>query len=695
MCLFNKKEVRFANKPLWLSPQLIIAIVLILASVVLASQSWAGEAVHIDEESSVPVLELTCTDTSQTTSTVTHSSALLMNTHIEAQVYGLVSTVNITQNFKNTTDDWVHGRYVFPLPDGAAVDAMQFKVGDRIIKGVIKEKQEAKAIFEEAKKSGKKAVLLEQQRPNLFTMRLANIPAQATVEAKISYVQKARFDQGQFSLRFPATFTPRYDPAGTVEQGVFASVKQKVKSKLNKPESNTFSFDMKLVAGFDLQALNSEGYAINSRTKKEVTTVQLKNKREPMNRDLVVQWSPQQKGQADVAVFNQKIGDDYYALLMLTPLSTTSKINQAREIVFIVDSSGSMSGESMRQAKDSLLKGLQYLKPNDRFNIIDFDSETSHLFTQTQLASAKNISQAEHFIISLEADGGTEMYPALDEALTMLDNNSPAFKQIVFITDGSVYNEDALFGLISQRLNKARVFTVGIGSAPNAYFMRKAAQFGRGSYVLINDMQQVSEKISGLFEKISSPIAVDLELNFPEGQVVEMYPSVIPDLYAGEPVVVLAHSNKPLDQFSLQQRTGTSTKTIKVDSEGDYFSENIDALWARAKVESIMDQLHAGKIGGDEAKQTVVPLALNHHLVTQYTSLIAVEKKISRPKNANAKNTQVKNLMPLGNTMDIPFPATATSATMKFILALMMLLLSAGLLFSARLSNENFNKQAA
>ncbi|MEO0368220.1 MAG: VWA domain-containing protein, partial [Pseudomonadota bacterium] len=353
-----------------------------------------------------------------------------------------------------------------------------------------------------------------------------------------------------------------------------------------------------------------------------------------------------------------------------------------KNISFLVDSSGSMAGEPMRQAKQALLNGLQFLAPQDKFNIIDFDSTYRSLFPRPQFASQANLRLATNLVQGLDADGGTEMAGALSFTLNqagssadgLSDHANNYLNQVVFITDGAVGNERQLFELISKRLRDTRLFTIGIGSAPNEHFMRKAAEFGRGTTTMIGEASQVSEKVTALFSLLSTPVLRDLSASWPTG--VEVYPSVLPDLYQNTPLVVLVKSSKPLRDIDL---TGTLSdrpwqSTIARTESRESTSQRLSVLWARKKVAHLMNETVFDPDKRSEHEAQILELGLKHKLLTKFTSFVAVEKEPSRPLNANASHEKVPNLMPHGSTMQIP--QTATFAELGLWLSLLCSLLA-------------------
>jgi Ca-activated chloride channel family protein len=308
---------------------------------------------------------------------------------------------------------------------------------------------------------------------------------------------------------------------------------------------------------------------------------------------------------------------------------------------------------------------LEGLAPGDQFNVIQFNSTTSTLFASNVVASPGNIDVARRYVAGLGANGGTEMRPALQKALSTPISESH-LRQIIFITDGSVGNEDALFTLIESQLGRARLFTVGIGSAPNSLFMRKAAEAGRGTFTFISALHEVNEKMGRLFRKLEQPQITDIAVEWPGGVVAETYPAIVPDLYAGEPIFVrakLSDEVRASDIVTVRGNSATGSWGAELPVTISEPSPGVAALWARAKIGELMDERRRGA-NEEEVRQAVIGIALAHHLVSKYTSLIAVDKTPVRPQSADLDSEQVPNLMPYGQSVEaiFGFPATATGA---------------------------------
>jgi len=424
--------------------------------------------------------------------------------------------------------------------------------------------------------------------------------------------------------------------------------------------------------------------------------VQLKSGKSPMDRDFVLTWQPQIGAEPKAALFSEEWEGEQYSLLMvMPPQQLPEEMMLPREQVFVIDTSGSMGGESMRQAKASLEKALHSLRAGDRFNVIEFNSFTHSLFKRSVPASPQKISEALDYVRKLQASGGTEMSSALTAGFS--GAVYPGYlRQVIFMTDGSVGSEAALFDQIQHELGDSRLFTIGIGSAPNSYFMRKAAEFGRGSFTYISDITEVEVKLKSLFDKLRSPVLSDLAMNLLKTDssiTLEHYPSKISDLYLGEPVVqVIKHAKKAsairLSANSVgmyQSQTPLWEQTI--DLNGAKQAKGIATYWARQKIESLIDSasLDNAVESKERLRERVVAVALKHHLVSPYTSLVAVEEVVSRPEELALKKDAVPQLLPKGSTPKMArFPQTATSSQLYMLAGFLCYMLGVGLFYQSR-----------
>jgi Ca-activated chloride channel family protein len=349
-----------------------------------------------------------------------------------------------------------------------------------------------------------------------------------------------------------------------------------------------------------------------------------------------------------------------------------------------------MHGTSIAQAKRALQRAFSGLRPGDLFNIIAFSSMPQPLFATSQPVDAANLQLANNFVTRLTADGGTEMRSALELALRHPATQTH-LRQVIFITDGAVGNEEALFSLIGERLGSGRLFTVGIGSAPNSWFMRKAAEAGRGTFTFISALNEVGEKMDRLFTKIEQPQLTNIDVAWPAGVSVESYPGVVPDLYINEPVSIRAKITGPLLESDVVRVSGDSAGGawhrelgLHADEIGSP-SPGVAALWARARIENLLDEARRGR-DDDEVRAAVIGTALRHNLVSKYTSLVAVDKTPARAAGDPLRKDIVPNHMAWGQSgaAIFGFPATATNAGHLRLTGVACLLIALGLLLVGR-----------
>ncbi len=603
-----------------------------------------------------------------------------LNTNVRMQIRGMIAEVEVTQSFRNDSPIWVEGIYAFPLPDNAAVNRMQMRIGERLIEGEIQEKQQAQRTYETAKKQGKTASLVSQQRPNMFTSKVANIGPTEVIDVTIGYVQELSYRDGQFSLRFPTTITPRFG-GNPGEPLALASLIGMESLAMSTDPTNLPSLELaiELEPGFDLVRLESRYHDIDIAQSTDGYQVTLADGAIRPNRDFELVWEPSLGDTPQSAVLTERFDGEDYALMMVLPPQPKHLQQMPRELILIIDTSGSMHGASLEQAQHSLEMALGTLSPQDRFNLIQFNSTHEILFEQSVAANDAGIGQALDYVQALVADGGTQMHSALEAALS-----SPAqpgyVRQVVFITDGAISNETALFKLIDDQLGDARLFTVGIGAAPNSYFMRKAAEFGRGSATLIGDITDVAEKMDLLITRLEHPALTDLSANWPGPA--ETYPSILPDLYLNEPLVVAARLDTLSKSMQLHGHQGGDQWLDQLDVANSREGAGIATLWARRKVESLMDDLAMGA-EPDLIRGSVLETALRFALVTRYTSFVAVDKTPVRPTDELLASQRLANAAPRAMNL----PQTATVSALHAVFGLLLLMLAVG--FSLRLRDDS------
>lgn len=617
--------------------------------------------------------------------------ALRVSTRIRAQVTANVARVRVTQQFTNPGEDWVEGLYVFPLAAGAAVDELEMQIGERRIRGEIKRKAEARTVYEQAKSEGKHASLVDQERPNLFTTSVANIAPHSAITIEIAYLDTVPCRDGRYTLNLPLAITPRYTPGAGVDVGapMAADNARTMNAMLGTDatpervtsEAQAVDIEVQLAPGFALGEVKSLHHATTMSGAGGEKIVTLQAGSVPADRDFELEWAPAVVPDVQAAAFAERTEKGAYVLLTLTPPEMTATRVAKREVVFIIDTSGSMSGPSIEQARVALQMGVARLSPGDRFNVIRFSSDATSLFEQLQPVNESTRSQASRFIGALQADGGTEMRTALELAFET-PPAAGALRQIIFVTDGSVSNESELVTMIHESIGHARLFTVGIGAAPNAYFMREAAAAGRGSYTFIAQIDQVGARMTDLFRKLEQPALVDLELSWPDGMKADLAANLPGDLYAGDPLIVAARlPHEPHGTLTLSGRGNGGAWVRQLTIENVGAQAGIAKVWARERIADLSRQRNFGADAA-QMEQKIVDLALAHHLVSEFTSLVAVDVTPVRPMGTALNAQQAPTAAPVGGAwaQTTGFARTGTPAPLLFVLGLGAL----GLAFAMR-----------
>lgn len=575
--------------------------------------------------------------------------APLVATDIALDISGPVVRTTITQRFENPSETWVEGTYVFPMPEDAGVDRLRMQIGDRFIEGEIHERQQARQIYEQARAAGQRASLLEQERPNMFTTSVANIGPGETIIVQIEYQDVARLRDGTFEVRAPLAITPRYIPqdvgyqlasTGSISRSSVPDA-HRITPPIMHPDSEPseglrlpVTISANLDAGFELGPVASRFHATYvEHTAPGQATVRLADGPIPADRDFVLTWRPANETAPSAALFTETVGDETYLLAQILPPAQlgADTPRRPRETIFVIDNSGSMAGESMRQAREALIFALERLEPSDRFNVIRFDNTMERVFPDAVDASAVNVATAIGFARGLDAEGGTEMLPALVAALNdSRPDETGRVRQVVFLTDGAIGNEQQLFEAIDVGLGRSRLFPVGIGSAPNTYFMSRAARAGRGTFTHIGQVSDVAEEMEKLFTALERPVMTELDALFPRDALAEIWPAPLPDLYYGEPVIMTARLQSTEGVMLVEGELAGETWREQLSLANTRPASGIATLFGRNRIRSIEETRFQGA-SQDTIDAGVLRTALEFSLVSRLTSLVAVDVTPARP----------------------------------------------------------------
>lgn len=597
-----------------------------------------------------------------------YTEAIRLGIDVDVTVSGPTLRARVTQIFRNPTKDWVEATYIYPLASDGAVDTLKMVVGDRVIVGDIKERQQARVIYEQARRSGQRAALTEQERPNIFTNSVANIGPGETVLVQIEYQEPVQQSGNEYSLRVPLVIGPRYNPAPIVQRvdfrkdgsgwGTTNSDPVPDRDRISPPvldpakdaPVNPTSITVHLKAGFALGELKSHYHNVKIESPDNTTcVVTLADGSVPADRDFELSWKPVTEKAPSVGLFREHVGDADYLLAFVTPPAAEQAMQKPlpREVVFGIDNSGSMGGTSIEQAKASLLYALGRLQPNDRFNVIRFDDTMDVLFPASLPADAAHVREATSFVSALQARGGTDMVPAMRAALTDKLADTTMVRQIVFLTDGAIGNEQQLFETITAMPGRSRIFMGGIGSAPNTFLMTRASELGRGAFTHISSVEQVEERMRGLFAKLENPAVTGLTAKFSEAKA-DVTPAIIPDLYRDEPLVLAAKLDKLAGSLEIKGRVGDRPWSVTLPLQNAAEGKGLSKLWARRKIGDAEVARTLREMTPEETDKTILALALDHQIVTRLTSLVAVDKTPSRPEGQPLKLGELPLNLPAG-----------------------------------------------
>ncbi len=626
--------------------------------------------------------------------------ALVLDSRFDVQVTGLLAQTHLTRTFRNTSDVWQEGLFVFPLPEQASVYGLTMTVGERRIVGQLQPRAQARQNYEKAKQAGQKAATVEQNRPNLFTSRIANIAPGEEVTVEVQYQQPVNYRHGEFELRLPTTLTPRYMPGAPVSTPASAwqsgwslpttqvadadeiSPFTVLPDDVN-PGSHRATIQLDIEAGLPVDEVTSPSHPLKVKLEGSRATVAPEQGKILMDRDVIVRWRPADNRAPTAALFRQQWQGEDFLMAMVMPPSTTGQVLR-RELLFVIDTSGSMAGESIRQARSALLRGLDTLRPGDRFNVIQFNSQAHALYTQPVPANGHYLARARDYVQDLNADGGTEMAGALSLAMGM-NSSEPSghVQQMVFMTDGAVGNESALFDQIRTGLGNRRLFTVAIGSAPNMHFLREAARWGRGQYTAVHSAAEVDKALGKLFAAMEAPVMTDVEVQWP-GTVAHPVPAKPGDLFHGQPLVQVVRGAPAEGELTVSGRLpgGRSWRT-SLDLASAAPGKGLDRQWARGRIDAVMDSARLAGTEPDEA--AIVELSLSHGVMSPFTSFVAIEERVSRPEGESLNQEAVPTLLPAGSQPGmLRYPQTATFGPLLTALGLVGLMFSLAIVMLSR-----------
>lgn len=574
----------------------------------------------------------------------------LKETKVTADINGMIADIHVVQTYANEGSNPISASYLFPASTKVTVHGMEMQVGNQIVTAQIQEKEEASKKFEEAKSKGKSASLLSEVRSNVFSMNVANIMPGDVCRIDLHYTELLTPSEGSYRFVFPTVTGPRYvspvlDDTGNREEWT----EMAYLPEGSKPEGK-YSIQVNLSAGVPITALTSDSHKINiawnENTKAQIT---LSDPSEYAgNRDFILDYSLSGKEISSGLILNKGTDENFFLLMVQPPERVEKAEVLPGEYIFVLDVSGSMSGYPLDTAKALIRDLVSHLNSTDTFNLILFSGASYQLSEESLPATDKNMKRAIRLIDNQSGGGGTELAPALKAAMEIPEREGQN-RSIVVITDGYISGEAEIFDMIRENTGKADFFAFGIGQAVNRYLVEGIAKTGQGEPFIVTEERQAAETAQQFRTYIQAPVLTDIQVSFGDFAAYDVEPSVLPTLYAQKPIVLLGkYKGEAKGTIQIKGKTGGGAYTATV-SAGDIIpteeSEALRYLWARNRVDRLTDY-GAGK-KDDSVKAEVTQLGLTYHMLTPYTSFVAVLETVRNPEGESTDVNQ-PNPLPLG-----------------------------------------------
>ncbi len=570
-----------------------------------------------------------------------HAAFPLERTDIQAHVTGSLVSTTVTQTFSNPHKERIEATYVFPLSERAAVDDMEMHIGARVIKADIQKRDAARAAYRNAVAEGRHAALLEQERPNIFTFSVGNIDPGSKISVRLHYFEEARYDHGTYELALPTTVGPRYNPTSVTDAS-------RITPKFATRTGATLGIAVALEPGVDIEHLESPWHAVDVAHPSTMRAdVKLKSDGELANRDFVLRWRLAASAcRTAFFAYKPQGSEEGYLSMFLEPRhdAPDSEI-AAREIFFLLDTSGSMSGTPLETVVLAVKKAIATLLPMDTFQIIDFADRASTFAPRPLAATPENRARGVLYLDHLKASGGTNQLDGIHAALTA-EGDASRIRYVVFMTDGYIGNEREVIDLTRKEIGHARIFSFGIGGSPNRYLLDEVAIAGRGKAEYLGPHEDASALIERFYQRIGKPYLTDISIDWGGIEASQSEPVAIPDLSAFEPLVLYArYRGKPNGTITVRGKLAGKAyeQSFKVALDDANIERSpIERLWARARIAGLERSEH----WQGSQQDGITELALAHRLVTAYTSFVAIDSVVTG--DAAQKTVAQPNEAPFG-----------------------------------------------
>ena len=576
----------------------------------------------------------------------------LKHTEVHARIVGYVGTVDVTQKFENPFDRKIEAVYVFPLPEKAAVSEFVMTIGERRIRGILREREEAEAIYREARAQGYQASLLTQHRPNIFEQKVANIEPGHQIDVNIRYFHTLPHRDGWYSFVFPTVVGPRYNPPGTADP-IVALPRMPIQPftpgtavqylRPRERSGHDIAITVELDAGVTIEAIEASHHIDQHRTGAATARIELASRTTIPNREFVLDFKVaggQIKSNLLTYPDPEDAGQGFFTMMLYPPADLESLRRHPLEMIFVLDCSGSMNGQPIEQAKAAIVEALDLLEPGDTFQVIRFSNNASQFGPDPVRATRGNIDRAKKYVRSLDGSGGTHMIEGIRAALGF-PHDRRRLRFVTFLTDGYIGNEAEILREIHDLIGESRIFSFGVGSSVNRHLLERMAIIGQGAVAYLGPRHSGDEVMNEFFERISHPALSGLEIDWGGMRVSDIYPSRLPDLFVGRPVVVTGKYWGVPREITVQGQAGDRRIEVSLSAEGrDNSHVFLPQIWARLRIADLMDRRVWDMDPYGELEGVIKNTALEYGLMSDYTAFVAVDA--TRPTAGNSGVTVVQ-----------------------------------------------------
>ncbi len=583
----------------------------------------------------------------------------LEHTSVTVKIAGNLSRVEVKQTFTNPYDNPLEAIYKFPLPDDSAVDDMEIRIGDRVIRGKIKKRQQAQKIYQQAKQEGKTAGLLEQQKDNIFTQSLANIQPGEQIEVVIRYTNTLQFIGSDYEFAFPLVVAPRYGDSTPTGNNFNPLIAPAWASDLPETRSGKdIDVTVEIDAGVAISEVQSPSHAIAIQNTNSSTKVALAERDIIPNRDLILRYQiAGADTQATVLTQSNQQGG-HFATYLIPAVEYDKQQIVPKDVVFLIDTSGSQAGAAIEQSKELMRQFISGLNENDTFNIIDFANSTSKLADKPLANTRENRAKALDYVSKLDANGGTELMNGINTVLNFPAAEEGRLRSIVLLSDGLIGADEEVIGRIRDRLQPGnRLYSFGVGSSTNRFLLNRLAELGRGTVTILPPQEDAVKVADKFFREINKPVVTNIEMEWiGKGVAPEIYPQKSPDLFASQPLVL--YGRKQGASSGQLKITGTVAggkpyeKVLDVNFQQVGGNNAIAQLWGRSRIKDLMNQMYGRE--NPQGVKAVTKTALDYNLLSKYTAFVAVSEEL--PVSKDTKENKI-SLKPQNSNQSVPEPS--------------------------------------